>query len=198
MENNIFDQVANRYDSEKQLQLASIIAKEVKLELENFTSKTLIDYGCGTGLVGLELTDEVESVLFVDSSEQMLEIVKHKLAQRKIQNSKVMFSDFTKDTPDFKADIVLMSLVLLHIPNTEKVLQQLFDVLNEGGQLIIVDFDKNEQISHPTVHNGFIHEDLRNLLSEIGFKSTEIKTFYHGKQIFMNQDASMFIATSSK
>ncbi len=69
----------------------------------------------------------------------------------------VLYSDFTKGTPDLKADIVLMSLVLLHIPDTKKILQELFNILNDGGKLMIVDFDKNDHISHPKVHNGFVH-----------------------------------------
>ncbi|HZG71257.1 MAG TPA: hypothetical protein VEY51_06915, partial [Chondromyces sp.] len=60
------------------------------------------------------------------------------------------------------------------------------------------DFDKNDKINHPKVHNGFSHEELKKRLSEVGFKSIEIKTFYHGNRIFMNQDASMFISSSIK
>ena len=74
----------------------------------------------------------------------------------------------------------------------------MFTILNDGGKLIIVDFDKNEEISHPKVHNGFVHEELKDILSEVGFNSTEIKTFHHGKRVFMKQDASMFIASSMK
>ena len=91
-----------------------------------------------------------------------------------------------------------MSLVLLHIPDTEKILHQLFNILNQDGTLIIVDFDKNEKIYHPKVHNGFSHDDLKQKLTEAGFHSTQIRTFYHGTRIFMKEDASMFIASSIK
>ena len=198
MENNIFNQVAKRYDSEKQIELAKIIVEEVSAALQNSKSKTLIDYGSGTGLVGLDVASQVSSVLLVDSSKEMLDIAKEKISRKGIANSKVLLSDFTEAPPELKADIVLMSLVLLHIPDTKKILQVLFRILNDGGKLIIVDFDKNDQVSHPKVHNGFTHESLKRTLSEVGFKSTEIKTFYRGKQIFMNQDASMFIASSMK
>lgn len=40
---------------------------------------------------------------------------------------------------------------------------------NKNGKLIIVDFDKNEMISHPTVHNGFNQKELKSLLSDAGF-----------------------------
>jgi ubiquinone/menaquinone biosynthesis C-methylase UbiE len=198
MEQNVFEEMAKRYDTEERKELAQVVVKEVKKELQESKSKSLIDYGSGTGLVSLELTDMVASTLLIDSSEQMLEVARAKITQRGISSADVLHSNFTQGTPDLKADIILMSLVLLHIPDTQKILLELFTILNEGGKLIIVDFDKNEHISHPKVHNGFVHEELKETLSEVGFTSTVIKTFHHGKRIFMKQDASMFIGSSMK
>ncbi len=198
MENNPFEQIAKRYDTEDRIELAKVIVKEVKTQLKDSQSKSLLDYGSGTGLVSLELTDLVDSVLLVDSSEQMLDIAKGKIAYNDIQNAKTLYADFTQKVPTVKADIVLMSLVLLHIPETKQVLQQLFTLLNDNGKLIIVDFDKNSKISHPKVHNGFSHSELKELLLDVGFSSTTIHTFHYGERIFMNQDASMFLSTSLK
>lgn len=198
MEHNVFEQMAKRYDTEERIELAKVIVKEVRSELQNSTSKSLIDYGGGTGLVGLELAHVVDSILLVDSSKQMLEVAEAKISRNGISNAKVLYSDFTQETPELKADIILLSLVLLHIPDTEKILQQLFNILTEGGKLMIIDFDKNDKINHPKVHNGFSHEELKDRLSEVGFTSIEMKTFHHGKRIFMNQDASMFISSSIK
>ncbi|MBI0579552.1 class I SAM-dependent methyltransferase [Neobacillus cucumis] len=198
MENNVFEQMAKRYDTEERIELAKVIVKEVRPELRNCKSKSLLDYGSGTGLVSLEVSDLVADILLVDSSKEMLEVAKAKISHKGINNSKVLYSDFTQETPELKADIVLMSLVLLHIPDTKKILQELFNILNIGGKLLIIDFDKNDKIHHPKVHNGFSHDELKKRLSEVGFKSTEIKTFYHGNHIFMNQDASMFLSSSIK
>lgn len=198
MEGNVFEQIAKRYDTEDRIELAKVIVKEVRAELENSKSQSLIDYGSGTGLVSLELTDLVDSILLVDSSEQMLEVAKGKIAQKGIKNANVLYSDFTKKTTELKADIIFLSLVLLHIPDTKGILQELYSILHDGGKLIIVDFDKNENINHPKVHNGFSHEDLKEILSEVGFKSSKLKTFYHGDRIFMNMEASMFISSSIK
>ena len=198
MENNVFEEMAKRYDTEDRIELANVTVKEVRSELRNSKSKSLIDYGSGTGLISLELSDLVDSILLVDSSKQMLEVAKAKISHKGIANAKVLYSDFTQETPELKADIVLLSLVLLHIPDTKKILQELFNILNNGGKLIIIDFDKNDKIHHPKVHNGFSHEELKQRLSEVGFQSNEVKTFYHGNRIFMNQDASMFISRSIK
>jgi len=178
--------------------LANVITEEVKNKLQDSQSKSLIDYGSGTGLVSLQLVDLVDSVLLIDSSREMLKVAESKISNAGMTNAKILNADFTKKSHELNADIIFMSLVLLHIPDTQKIVQELYSTLNENGKLIIVDFDKNEKISHPKVHNGFSQEELKKLLSETGFKTTEINTFYHGKQIFMNQDASMFISTSVK
>jgi ubiquinone/menaquinone biosynthesis C-methylase UbiE len=198
MENNVFEQMAKRYDTEERIELAKVVTEVVRPEIRDSKSKSLIDYGSGTGLVSLALTDLVDSVLLVDSSKQMLEVAEAKISHIGITNARVLYSDFTQENTELKADIILMSLVLLHIPDTKEILQELFNVLNAGGKLIIIDFDKNEKVNHPKVHNGFTHEELEKRLSEIGFKSIEIKTFYHGKRVFVKQDASMFIASSVK
>ncbi len=198
MSNNVFERMAQRYDSESRIELANIIVKKVRQALADSESKTLLDYGSGTGLVGLQLVDLVRSVLLVDSSEQMMAVAEAKITHNNILNASVRVSDFTEETPDLKADIILVSLVLLHIPKTTLILEQLYSILNEGGKLLIVDFDKDETISHPKVHNGFLHDDLKNKLSDAGFKSIEIETFHHGKNIFMKKDASMFISSSIK
>src|SRR5690606_6225855 len=117
------------------------IAKHVRGKLKNSKTKSLIDDGRGTGLVSLALSDLVDSLLLVDSAEQMLEVAKAKISRSGSTNVDVLYSDFTKATPKLKSDIVLMSLVLLYIPETEKILREIYSILNKNGMLIIVDFD---------------------------------------------------------
>jgi hypothetical protein len=57
-----------------------------------------------------------------------VEVAKAKISLKGITNSKVLYSDFTQETPELKADIVIMSLVLLHIRDTKQILQKLFDI----------------------------------------------------------------------
>ncbi|MBO1913144.1 methyltransferase domain-containing protein, partial [Microvirga sp. 3-52] len=81
MEDNVFEEMAKRYDTELRMELANVVVKEVRPEIRCSESKSLLDYGSGTGLVSLELSDLVDSVLLVDSSKQMLEVAEAKISQ---------------------------------------------------------------------------------------------------------------------
>lgn len=91
-----------------------------------------------------------------------------------------------------------MSQVLLHINDVKLVLSRLYDVLNVGGHLIIVDFNRNEEVASDMVHNGFDQVELIDLMTKVGFKEIQSKTFYTGSKIFMNHGASLFILDSQK
>lgn len=198
MTDNIFEQMAKRYDTPDRIELTNIILEQIKPEFQNTQTSTLLGYGSGTGLIGLELSSLVDSVVLVDSSEQMLEVAEAKINSQKIKNAEVLNADFTKEVLAVQADIILISLVFLHVPDTNLLLENLYSILNPGGKLIIIDFDKNEKVSHPKIHNGFTHEEMENYLLQVGFKSIETETFHSGKNIFAKQDASMFMSTSLK
>lgn len=198
MGNSKFDQIANRYDTIERKELARVISEAVKTELADSKSKTLLDYGSGTGIVGLELAYRVDKLILMDSSEPMLELAKEKIARNKTGNVETIRSDFMKGDSDVRADIILASLVLLHISVVSQILERFHSSLNEEGRLIIVDFDRNEKVYHPDIHNGFSQDELRSLLMDAGFRNVEIRTFHHGRNIFMNQDASLFIAVCLK
>lgn len=195
----VFDQIAQRYDSPKQLELASIIIKEVKTHLEDTSDQIALDYGCGTGLIGLEIADKLQEIVFVDPSKEMIHIVDQKIEQTKQTNAKTLVGCFNhEDTLGIKADLIIVSLVLLHVPDTLDILRSLYQALNPKGHILIVDFDKNEKISHEKVHNGFSQVELKKQMEETGFNSVFSRTFYHGEKIFMNRDASMFCLNAGK
>ena len=80
-------------ESEKRMELVHAIVKEVRPVLSNSKSKKLLDYGSGTGLVSLELSDLVESILLVDSSKKDLEVAENKILEKEINEEKVNLSE---------------------------------------------------------------------------------------------------------
>lgn len=198
MEENVFNDLAKKYDTEDRVALANVIAGEVKKELEAGQYSSLLDYGGGTGLVSFELADRFEKVLLADASEEMVRAADGKISSGGLNNVATLHLDLTKEHTELGADVILVSLVLLHVPDTPELLRQLYKILNKGGKIIIVDFDKHPEISHPKIHNGFSHEEIRGYIMEAGFNTASVQTFHHGKSIFMNKDASLFLASAVK
>jgi len=195
----IFEMMANRYDTSERIQIAKVAADAIREYVVDAKNKNAIDFGCGTGLVGMNLLDDFNSVLFLDTSQKMIDQIEQKMAEFKIHNADALCFDFEKeDRSDLRADYIFMAQVLLHIKDIEFVLSRLYDVLHAGGHLLIVDFNKNENVVSDQVHNGFDQENLIELMSNIGYREIQSKTIYTGSKIFMNQDASLFVLDAQK
>lgn len=196
---DIFEAMASGYDTSERIEIAKITANAIREFIENGKEKSAIDFGCGTGLVGLHLLHEFRDLVFLDTSPKMLEQIKQKIADANIRNADTVCFDFeTGFRSDLHADYVFMVQVLLHIKDVELVLSRLYEVLNPGGHLLIVDFDKNEKVTTDKVHNGFDQGNLAELMATIGFREITSKTIYTGSKLFMNQDASLFIMDAKK
>lgn len=194
-----FDMVANVYDTPERIEIAKISSEAIRNYLVNAKRKSAIDFGCGTGLVGLNLLDEFQSMLFLDTSQNMINELKQKMTDLHISTADTLCFDIEiEPLSNIRTDVIFMVQVLLHIRDVEVVLSRLFDVLDEGGQLLIVDFVKNENVVSDLVHNGFEPEVLADLMTKIGFTDIQYDTIYSGNKIFMGQDASMFILNSRK
>lgn len=194
-----FEIIANIYDTSERIQIAKVASDAIREYLVDANNKNAIDFGCGTGLVGMNLLNDFNSMLFLDTSQNMINQIKQKISNSNIQNAATLCFDFEKDSlSDLHADYIFMAQVLLHINDVELVLSRLYDVLNVGGHLLIVDFNRNEEIVSDMVHNGFDQVKLTDIMTKIGFRDIQSKTFYSGSKIFMGHDASMFILDSQK
>ncbi|WP_107943654.1 class I SAM-dependent methyltransferase [Metasolibacillus fluoroglycofenilyticus] len=196
---DIFEMIASSYDTSERTEIAKLAANAIRERLVNATTKDAIDFGCGTGLVGMYLLNDFQSVLFLDASQNMVKQIQQKITEFDIQNASTLCVDIENEsTKNLQVDCIFMAQVLLHIENTEFVLSKLYEMLKADGHLFIVDFDKNGNIASDMVHNGFEQKRLAELLAKIGYNNIQSKTFYYGEKIFMAQDASMFILDCKK
>jgi len=199
MEN--FNAMAAGYDTDTRIRRAKIIADKIREHIEPATKKFAIEYGCGTGLVGLYLLDCFDTLLFVDSSPEMLEQIKQKNPA-----ALTLCADLMENTPpNMKVDYIFSSLVLHHIKDTEYALHCFYDMLNDGGKLLIVDIDEEDGSFHAKYpdfdgHNGFSHSYLSEWALKVGFKTATIETFYHDVKIFKGNESpySLFILDAVK
>jgi len=201
-----FNLIAKDFDTSRRVERAKLIADEIRSHISAGHEKSTLEYGCGTGLVGFELINDFKSITFADSSPAMIEQVKEKLRCLGKPANKALCCDFMVATPqNMKLDYIFSSLVFHHIGDTKVIMTHMYNILSNGGHLLVVDIDTDDGSFHAKYpdfdgHNGFDQSALTKLAMEVGFKKAETKTFYHGCKIINGEERpySLFILDAVK
>ena len=151
-------------------QIGAAILREVKLD----RTMDVLELGCGTGLITLQLQPLVRSITGVDSSEGMLGVLKAKIAAASLGNVHLHKIDAIEDEPlQGSYHMVVSSMTIHHIPEILPLLRQFFRILLPGGSLVIADLDPDMGLfhrdSHGVHHDGFDRAELRALMEAAGF-----------------------------
>ncbi|MRI86454.1 methyltransferase domain-containing protein [Aerococcaceae bacterium WS4759] len=193
-----FDKMALRYDSPERIQIANIISEAMRDKITVGERVKAMDFGCGTGLIGLNLHDEFDEWVFVDASKEMLKQVDEKLAVLPI-NARTLQIDLENTTAEQEHfSCIVMSQVLLHIQDYQSVLKKLLDLLAPGGQLLIADFDENPNVQSDLVHPGFDRSKLASGLEDLGLEEVAAEIIYQADNLFMKQRAALFLMSGFK
>lgn len=202
-----FQMMAHQYDTADRIVNAELSADMIReaFDAKEAKGKNAMDFGCGTGLVGLSLLDVFDSMTFLDTSSNMLEIVAKKVeanmdgASSDQNRIKLLCVDLEADNAiEGSWDVIFMVQVLLHVSDPMALLAKLYRHISPSGKLIIIDFDENEAVKSDLVHAGFNQTVLAKGLEQLGFKGITSKTFYEADNLFMKQRASQFIMVAEK
>ena len=178
-----FDSKARQWDEnpvfrERGLMIAEAIRKAVPLHRQ----MSALDYGCGTGLLSFPLRDELGSILMADSSGGMLEVVNEKIAAQGVSNMSTLKIDFHSDPhPAQRFDLIVTSMTLHHVPDTDHVLHVFHDLLNPGGYLCVADLDQEDGSFHGPeidVHHGFDRAELSRRAMQAGLSDPQFQTVF--------------------
>lgn len=147
---------------------------------------TILDFGCGTGLICNEISENVEFIHAIDISTKMIEISKNKASLRNIKN--IYFERTTIFNEKFKpgsldAIIALNVFHLLEDPQTH--FQRINQILKPGGLIISSTPCMSEtQFLNTTLKlfsligmtpklNSFTSSELEQMLLSESFKTIE-------------------------
>lgn len=175
IEKRDFDKEAAAYDEKPaRVTLAKDIAAAISKQIELRSDMDALDFGCGTGLLTVQLQPLVHSITGVDSSRGMLDVFNTKIAKSKLVNAKALLVDLDKgDTLAGNYHLIVSNMTLHHIKEIKPLLDQFHHVLAPGGYLCIADLDLDEGRFHddPTgvFHSGFDRETLRLIFIKAGF-----------------------------
>lgn len=176
MSTSYFDNEASTWDdAPHRIALMKAVGEAILREARPTKDLDVLDYGCGTGLVSLYLLPHVRAVTGADSSPGMLEVLQRKIGEGGISNMKVIRLDLEHEpVPGKRYDMIVTSMTLHHIADTEKVLRAFHEMLVPGGTLCIADLDTEPGLFHPPeaghAHNGFDRERLKSQLEGIGLR----------------------------
>lgn len=179
-----FDLKAKDWDTEYRVTRAKEVSEEIIRGLNLPKEISVMEFGCGTGLISLNYKDIFDKITMIDSSEGMIHIVNEKIKESNSSNMKTFCMDFTKgERPEEKFDFIYNSMVLHHIPDTRAIFFDFYKRLNKNGFLSIVDLDTEDGTFHSEDHNfdghkGFNQEELTDMLIDTGFEIIESKSFY--------------------
>ena len=192
-----FNQIARNYDNNERIKLAKTISSELNLLFNKGTYDSLLDYGGGTGLVTFDIEHHFNHITVLDASPKMVEICNTKIKTLNKTNIAAIEGDLLASNNILlhqTYDVILLSLVLLHSGNYMALLQQLVTQLNSNGLLIIVDFDKTKML---IIRISIMGSNKRYPKITTHNRTFEYRQpyFYQGKNIFMNKDASLFLAS---
>ena len=156
-----------------------IIKKEIKLP----NDAIILDFGAGTGLLGLNFINEVKHVIFEDVSKGMLDYLQYKLDTQELKNYTIFNGVMEDYNSKEKVDLIMAGMVLHHVEDLKSLFSKFLEMLKPKGYICITDLKKDAPMfnigvhkhHHVMPHRGFIPEELCENIKNWGCVRTEIK-----------------------
>lgn len=139
----LFDDYADRFETSLVEKLEYSVPQKLAALIE--TAKPtqtpfacIVDIGCGTGLLGLEIRDWAQRLEGFDISTNMLakaeeKAIYHHLAQADLSLSAEASGLFGNDLAHHRADLVAAADVMMYLGSLEAVMPLVLDLLEPGG-----------------------------------------------------------------
>jgi ubiquinone/menaquinone biosynthesis C-methylase UbiE len=176
-----FDARARTWDAdaakgERARRVAELILRDARLR----SDARVLEYGCGTGLLGFALRPHVGAITLADTSREMLAVAREKIAAMGAKNATTVELDLTAGPlPAARYDLVCTLLTLHHIADVDAILNRFHMLLSPGGTVCIADLDEEDGSFHvpgAVAHNGFDRAELAGRLQRAGFENVRFTT----------------------
>jgi 2-polyprenyl-3-methyl-5-hydroxy-6-metoxy-1,4-benzoquinol methylase len=127
---NIYNQVEKR---DEQTYSKTIEKNRKYLKVND----TVLDFGCGTGLVSNEIADNVKMVYAIDISSKMIGIAREKAIRNKIQNIEYFHTTiFDERFRQDSIDVIMVFNIMHLLEDPQKAIQRINKLLKPGGIII--------------------------------------------------------------
>ena len=186
-----FNYRAESFDSPKNQFLADLVNAEIKQQVSELSTKSILDFGGGTGLIALPLAKQAKSVTLVDIAEKMLEQARIKVKNQKLTNLHLIQQDLVLKPLEQTFDLIIVSRVLHHMPHLDSSLAMFKEHLTPGGQLFIADYTVPDGENH-----GFIISELEETLKNHGFSDIQTQILFSSDNLFLDKPSQLFLTSA--
>ena len=186
-----FNYRAESFDSPKNQFLADLVNAEIKQQVSELSTKSILDFGGGTGLIALPLAKQAKSVTLVDIAEKMLEQARIKVKNQKHEKLHLIQQDLVLKPLEQTFDLIIVSRVLHHMPHLDSSLAMFQEHLTPGGQLFIADYTVPDGENH-----GFIISELEETLKNHGFSDIQTQILYSSDNLFLDKPSQLFLTSA--
>jgi excisionase family DNA binding protein len=163
---------------------------------------TLVDLGAGDGYLSRAVAPQVNKVIAVDISGEMLKELKKRAERDKIENIETVESDGC-DTPleEESVDLVCANMFLHHIEEPILAVREMQRVLKPGGKVFLADLKEHgnrefKERMHDT-WPGFSQNEVREWFARCDFQNIQIDASAR-KQPSKKNETGIFIMTAVK
>jgi len=191
----VFDDVASRYDSNLFFEIS---AQKIINLINHDDIKRMLDVATGTGTIALLAAEKYPQVEIeaLDISTGMLNQAKIKASKKGLSNINFRLQDIESITVmGNKFDIITCGYAMFFLPNLENSLRNLYNRLNNGGQLIFSSFTKGAFSPYRDMFFELLSEYSINLPQELDIM---LQTPKEIKQICQNIHITNIQIKSSK
>ena len=176
-----FDQAAATWDQEdRRVALARDVAQAIAQRIPLSKQMAVLDFGCGTGLVSLDLGPRVGSIAGADSSPGMLKTLAEKAQAAGVPVRPVPLDTSGGGDLGGPYDLIVSSMTLHHVADVPGLFRRLAQQLRPGGKVALADLDEEDGSFHeegvPIQHRGFPRERVQAWLKEAGFQDIQLRT----------------------
>jgi ArsR family transcriptional regulator len=139
----------------------------------------VVDFGCGTGVLTVELARWARRVTAIDRSAGALEQASARAHRAGLSNVTFLEADLVElPLAAGKKDLVVISQSLHHVEDPQAVLSEAARILKPGGRVIVLELMPHaetwvrERLGH--VHLGLQPDEVQGWLAKAGFKQLQL------------------------